>query len=152
MKNIVFTLLASLLFVSCSKDETNVKPADGQYIVDSMDLVICMFLKNGECAYFAPFLCGKVVSNWRDVSTSGDYPNYVYRIGDLTITANFESPTVFSAVLDGVLNTSTNTEDMQTGTQIVFGDNALKFVLDNRTLDANGDGILDEMQPDLFGK
>lgn len=74
-------------------------PADGQYIADAMDLVVCVVLEKGKCTYFAPFIYGKVVGSWNNVSTSGEYPNYVYRVEDLTITADFESPTAFTAIL-----------------------------------------------------
>lgn len=149
MKRILFFILAIAALCSCSKDETTVTPADGQYIADAMDLVVCMVLENGKCTYFAPFICGEVVSSWNNVSTSGEYPNYVYSVEDLTITADFESPTAFTAILNGGLNTG----DLVTGvTQTYFdGSTPIHFTLDNRTLDANGDGILDETQPDLFG-
>lgn len=152
MKRILFFILAIAALCSCSKDETTVTPADGQYIADAMDLVVCMVLENGKCTYFAPFICGEVVSSWNNVSTSGNYPNYMYRVEDLTITANFESTTAFTATLDGSLNTGTNRPDeLPNGTQSYFdGSTPIYFKLDNRTLDANGDGILDEMQPDLF--
>lgn len=151
MKKIALLILAAVALCSCSKDETTVVPADGQYIADAMDLVVCMVLENEKCTYFAPFICGEVVSSWNNVSTSGNYPNYVYRVDDLTITANFESPTAFTATLVGSLNTGNNKpNELPNGMQSYFDGADIKFKLDNRTLDANGDGILDEMQPDLF--
>lgn len=150
MKKIALLILAVFALCSCSKDETDTAaPADGQYIADAMDLVVCVVLENGKCTYFAPFICGKVVGSWNNVSASGEYPNYVYSVEDLTITADFESPTAFTAILNGGLNTG----DLVTGvTQTYFdGSTPIHFTLDNRTLDANGDGILDETQPDLFG-
>ena len=153
MKKIALLILAVFALCSCSKDETTATPADGQYIADAMDLVACVVLENGKCTYFAPFICGKAVSSWDNVSTYGDYPNYVYRVEDLTITANFESPTTFTVSLVGSLNTGNNKpNELPNGTQLYFDSAGIKFKLDNRTLDANGDGILDEMQPDLSNK
>lgn len=151
MKKIALLILAAVALCSCSKDETTAAPADGQYIADAMDLVVCMVLENGKCTYFASFIYGKVVGSWNNVSTSGEYPNYVYRVDNLTITANFESPTAFTATLVGSLNTGNNKpNELPNGMQSYFDGADIKFKLDNRTLDANGDGILDEMQPDLF--
>lgn len=151
MKKIALLTLVAVALCSCSKDETTAAPTDGQYIADAMDLVVCMVLENGKCTYFAPFICGEAVSSWNDISTSGDYPNYVYRVEDLTITANFESPTAFAATLDGSLNTGNNKpNELPNGMQSYFDGTVIKFTLDNRTLDANGDGVLDETQPDLF--
>ena len=73
MKKIALLILAVFALCSCSKDETDTAaPADGQYIADAMDLVVCVVLENGKCTYFAPFICGKVVGSWNNVSTSGE--------------------------------------------------------------------------------
>lgn len=155
MKRIVLLIWAVLAFTGCSTDETVTnQPTDGQYIADTMDLVACMVIENGKCTYFALFIRNTVVGSWNDVSTSGEYPNYVYRVEDLTITANFESPTSFTAILDGGLRVGDfNTDILPTDdTQTYFENATVYFKLDNRTLDANGDGILDSAQPDLFSE
>lgn len=120
---------------ACSKDdETPTAPADGQYIADTPNLVAAIYIKDGRCTYFAPFIQGAVVSSWRDLSTSGSYPDYVYSGGDVTITAKFETKTAFSATLDGRVST----------------DAPITFRRDNnRVLDVNGDGILDSAQPEI---
>lgn len=150
MKKILLTIVAIFALASCSKDEKEITPVSGQYIAKAGDLVAVVVLKDGTCTYFAPFMHGKVVSSWTNITTSGSYPNYTYRVSELDIIAKFENATTFSAILDGVLSTSANLGGLQDGVHIVFGGSAsIKFELDNRVLDANGDGILDEIQPDI---
>lgn len=146
MKKIALFILAVIALCSCSKDDmaTDTTPADGQYVAETTDFLACMVLENGKCIYFAPFVSGEVLSSWRDVSTSGGYPNYVYRVDELTITAEFESSTTFNAVLNGGLSVTGNGE-----THLAFENAPIQFKLDNRVLDANGDGILDEMQSEI---
>lgn len=42
MKKLLFVMLAAFVFVSCSKDESDLAPNDGQYIARSGDMVVCM--------------------------------------------------------------------------------------------------------------
>lgn len=44
MKKLLFVMLAAFIFVSCSKDESDLSPNDGQYIARSGDMVVCMQL------------------------------------------------------------------------------------------------------------
>jgi len=149
MKKIISSLFAALvLCASCSKDENNIVPADGQYIADAGDLVAVVVLENGNCTYFAPFVDGEVFSNWTNVNTSGDYPKYTYKVSGLNIASTFSNPTAFSAVLDGVLVKGQNGVSMGSA-QLVFGGSVVQFKLDSRVLDKNGDGILDEKQQDI---
>lgn len=155
MKKIALFILAVVALCSCSKDETVTnQPTDGQYIAETTDMVLCMVIENEKCTYFASFIQNVVVDSWNNVSTSGEYPNYVYRIEDLTITANFESSTAFAATLNGYMGNAGFSPDnfIAGGTQAVFENVPVYFKLDNRTLDANGDGILDSAQPDLFSE
>lgn len=145
MKKILFVILAVFAFASCSSDESELKPADGQYIAYSGDLVICLLLQNGSCTYFAPFINGSVLSSWLNVNTSGEYPTYVYRIDDFMVQAYFDSRDSFTATLDGVLSTSIGNY-LQNGTALVLDNVDMQFQLDNTVLDANGDGILDSKQ------
>ncbi len=41
MKKLLFVMLAAFVFVSCSKDESDLAPNDGQYIARSGDMVVC---------------------------------------------------------------------------------------------------------------
>lgn len=149
MKKIISSLFAALvLCASCSKDENNIVPADGQYIADAGDLVAVMVLENGNCTYFAPFVDGEVFGSWTNVSTSGDYPKYTYKVSGLNIASTFAGPTAFSAMLDGVLVKGQDGVNMESA-QLAFGGSVVQFKLDSRVLDKNGDGILDEKQPDI---
>lgn len=143
MKKIALLILAVVALYSCSKDENIVKPVDGQYIAGEFDsFLYCLVLDNGKCIDFAMFHLGKKAVNLCDnVSTSGHFPNYEYRGEDsFTMEANFESTTAFTAILSG---------GFLVGSLYWSINTFLKFKLDNRMLDANGDGILDDMQSDL---
>ena len=78
MKKLLFVMLAAFVFVSCSKDESDLAPNDGQYIARSGDMVVCMQLKGGRCSYFAPYIKGRIFHSWTNVTTSGSYPAYIY--------------------------------------------------------------------------
>lgn len=150
MKNILLATAVIFVLASCSKDEKEIIPVNGQYIANAGDLTAAVILKDGNCTYFALFMRGEVVSSWTDITTSGSYPNYTYRVSELNIIAKFENATTFSVILDGVLSTGANFGGLQNGMQVAFeGSIPIKFELDNRVLDANGDGILDERQPDI---
>lgn len=149
MKKIISSLFAALvLCASCSKDENSIVPADGQYIADAGDLVAVIVLKNGNCTYFAPFVDGEVFSSWTNVSTSGDYPKYTYKVSGLNITSTFSGVTAFSAVLDGVLVKGQDGVNIGS-TRLSFDSSVVQFKLDSRVLDENGDGILDEKQQEI---
>lgn len=45
MKKLLFVMLAAFVCVSCSKDESDLAPNDGQYIARSGDMVVCISLK-----------------------------------------------------------------------------------------------------------
>lgn len=154
MKKILFAIAVVFVLVSCSKDETTAVPADGQYIarINEFNDLFCLVLDEGKCTYFALYQNGKVFYYKNsDVSVSGEYPNYTYRIEDFMIYSTFDKPDAFSADLAGALRSNINpTGGLDAYTSVIAMEHKdVKFTLDNRTLDANGDGVLDEMQPDL---
>lgn len=148
MKNIVFTVLAIFVFMSCSKDENDFTPADGQYVADAMDIVVSLVLENGTCTDFVIYVDGKRFDYTpTNIDTKGHYPKYTYSINGLSVLAHFNSTACFSGVLDGVLRCGEIKDGLQTGSEIVFnGENPISFVLDNAPLDADGDGYLDSKQ------
>lgn len=155
MKKIALLILATVALCSCSKDETTATPADGQYIarINEFKDLFCLVLDNGKCTYFALFQNGEIFYYENsDISVAGEYPNYTYQIEDFIIHSTFDSPDTFTAYLAGSLRSNINpTGGLGADVSIVSMEHKdVKFTLDNRTLDANGDGILDEMQPDLF--
>lgn len=89
MKKLLFVMLAAFIFVSCSKDENDLAPNDGQYIARSGDMVVCMQLKGGRCSYFAPYIKGRIFHSWTNVTTSGSYPAYIYSIKGFTVQARY---------------------------------------------------------------
>lgn len=155
MKKIVLLILAAAALCSCSKDEATITPVDGQYVarINEFNDLFCLVLSNGKCTYFAMFQNGKVFYYENSgISISGEYPNYTYRIEDFMIRSTFDSQDAFTAYLAGSLRSNINpTGGLGADVSIVSMEHKdVKFKLDNRTLDANGDGVLDEMQPDLF--
>ena len=134
MKKLLFVMLAAFVFVSCSKDESDLVPNDGQYIARSGDMVVCMQLK------------GRIFHSWTNVTTSGSYPAYTYSIKDFTVQARYSSLDAFTATLSGVLHTE-ESDALNTGQSLYIGVPAsMQFNLDNSVLDANGDGVLDSQQ------
>ncbi len=146
MKKILFAILSVFAFTSCSSDESETLPTDGQYVAYSDNVVYIMQLQGGNCTYFAPFVNGSVLSSWLNVSTSGEYPNYTYRIDDFTVQAHFDGLDSFTATLAGALKSEIgnglNVESHYFATEAT----GVKFRLDNTVLDANGDGVLDSKQ------
>ena len=146
MKKLLFVMLAAFVCVSCSKDESDLVPNDGQYIARSGDMVVCMQLKGGRCPYFAPYIKGRIFHSWTNVTTSGSYPAYTYSIKDFTVQARYSSLDAFTATLSGVLHTE-ESDALNTGQSLYIGVPAsMQFNLDNSVLDANGDGVLDSQQ------
>lgn len=155
MKKIALLILALVTLCSCSKDETTATSADGQYTaqINGSNYLFCLVLENGKCTYFALFQNGEIFYYENSgISSSGEYPNYAYQIEDFIIHSIFDSPDAFTADLAGGLRSNISpTGGLGADESIVSMEyKDVKFKLDNRTLDANGDGILDERQPDLF--
>ena len=146
MKKILFAILAVFAFTSCADDESELTPTDGQYVAYTGDLVIGMKLKDGRCTYFVPFTNGNAVGSWFNLTTSGEYPNYTYRIDDFTVQAHFDSRDSFTATLDGSLKSEISNGLNTEGRYFATEATGVKFRLDNTALDANGDGILDSKQ------
>ena len=145
MKKILFAILVVFAFASCADDESELTPTDGQYVAYTGDLVIGMKLKDGRCTYFVPFTNGNAVGSWFNLTTSGEYPNYTYRIDDFTVQAHFDSRDSFTATLDGVLSVSVNPH-LHSSTELIVTAVGVQFRLDNTILDANKDGVLDSKQ------
>ena len=146
MKKILFAILAIFVFVSCSSDESELMPTDGQYVAYTDGVVYVMQLQGGNGIYFAPFINGSVLSSWLNVNTSGEYPNYTYRIDDFVVQAHFDGQDSFTATLAGSLKSEISNGLNTEGHYFATEATGVKFRLDNTVLDANGDGILDSKQ------
>ena len=135
----VLTLL--LLAAGCSKDETDTAtPVNGQYIYENENLTVAVRIDNTETG-ITIYENGSYVYQSLHRSVYGSWPTYRYEYGysysELVLDCQYAENTAFVAT---VSNNQTEVSLPAT----------MQFKLDNRTLDANGDGILDEMQPDLF--
>lgn len=142
MKKITLLILAAVALCACSKDETDTAvPADGQYIYESENLTVAIRVDNTETGITIYENCSYVYQSLHR-SIYGSWPTYRYEYGynysKLVLDCQYVENTVFVATVS-----DNHTEVNLPAT--------MQFILDNRTLDANGDGILDETQPDLFG-
>lgn len=142
MKKIALLILAVFSLCSCSKDETDTAvPADGQYIYESENLTVAVRVDNTETG-ITIYENGSYVYQSLHRSIYGSWPTYRYEYGynysELVLDCQYAENTAFVATVS-----DNHTEVNLPAT--------MQFTLDNRTLDANGDGILDETPPDLFG-
>lgn len=141
MKKVVLLILAAVALCSCSKNETDTAvPVSGQYIYESENLTAAVRVDNTETG-ITIYENGSYVYQSLHRSVYGSWPTYRYEYGynysELVLDCQYAENTAFVATVS----------DNQTEVSLPA---TMQFKLDNRTLDANGDGILDEMQPDLF--
>lgn len=146
MKKIVFALLSSLVLLSCSKDENDILPTNGQYVAYAEALVVSIVLDNGQCIDFDLYARGERFDYNQPaaISTKGEYPKYTYYINDLSVAVQFSDVSNFSAILDGELRYEKESDGLMSGGVFVFEHGTpILFMLDSTVLDANGDGLLD---------
>lgn len=149
MKKIVFVLLASLVLLSCTKDESGIIPTNGQYVAYTEDLVVSLVLDNGQCAGFTLYVRGERLDYNQPaaISTKGEYPKYTYYINDLSVAVRFSDVSNFSGTLNGQLRYEKENNGLISSGVVVFEHGTpTPFILDNTPLDANADGLLDSRQ------
>ena len=154
MKKILFTLLTIVIFASCQKDSENVsQPKTGQYLyIDNTYTVAVSVYANKKSCSITVFENGKYV--WQDVRSdnnlSGDWPKYTFaysssynqyylRSGEIVLNCTYNNDSEFLATVQG------NTTEINLPASMIF-----KY--DNKVLDRNGDGVLDELQPEYSNK
>jgi len=103
MKKVLWIFTAFLL-AACGEDVDTPVDIDGVYKADAMDLEITMQVKNEKCASFAVSIKGDNWHTWSDVTTIGNYPNYVYTVSDMKVKAHYKEDRI-DATMDGVLHT-----------------------------------------------
>ena len=149
MKKIVFALLASLVLLSCTKDESDIIPTNGQYVAYAEDLVVSLVLDNGQCVGFTLYVRGERFDYNQPaaISTKGEYPKYTYYINDLSVAVRFSNVSNFSGTLNGELRYEKENDGLMSAGVVVFEHGTpTPFILDNTPLDANADGLLDSRQ------
>lgn len=147
MKNILLTIVAIFALASCSKDDSDIiMPTDGQYVCDATDIYFSAVLSNGKCVEFTVYTKGEYFGSWHDITNSGRYPNYKYMVDGMDIAVEFSSPNSFDALLSGVFRIGyDDNSPMATGQTLAINlTTPVQFHLDNKVLDANGDGLLDK--------
>lgn len=142
MKKIALFILALVVLCSCSKDDTptDTMPANGQYIYENENITVAISVDNSKTD-ITVFENGSYVYQSLHQSVSGSWPTYKYEYGsygELALNCRYTDSDAFTATV------SKNQTDADLP-------NTMLFKFDNRVLDANGDGILDEKQPDLLG-
>lgn len=144
MKKVVAFILALVALCSCSKDDAEItsSPTNGQYIYESGNLTVAIRVDNAETG-ITIFENGSYVYQSLHQSVSGSWPTYRYEYEysytDLALSCRYSDSDAFTATVN------TNQIDVSLPA-------TMQFKLDNRTLDTNGDGILDEMQSEISGK
>lgn len=131
MKKILLIVLEVAALVSCSKNEAEELP-NGQYIHAKEDMVIAINVDRGKCRGITIFREGRFAyQELYLATTSGTYPAYIYDFEKMVLQCNYTGINTFYAT---ILTNDTG-ETMP---------DLLVFKQDNRVLDVNGDGILDQ--------
>lgn len=135
MKKILLGFVTLILLPACGgdNDEAMEAPLRGQYVAEQGNITASIYFDNG--AYITIYTDG--ICNYQDVRTggysSGNWPDYTYTFTDprsltkLVLRCSFTDAKNF---------TSTSNSDILPS--------PLYFRYDNRVLDENGDGILDD--------
>lgn len=140
MKKIALYILSVVALCSCSKDDTAIDtmPANGQYIYENGNITVAISVDNSETG-ITVFENGSYVYQSLYRSVSGSWPTYRYEYGsygELILNCHYTDNDTFTATVGN------NQTDADLPTTMLFK-------LDSRMLDANGDGILDEMQSEI---
>ena len=122
----LFLLVCICLAVACTPDEQLVD-IDGHYRAQSLDLAAKMLIEDGRCIRFDAAIKGDAAGTWTQISTSGNYPDYTYTIGNLRIHAHFDEINSITARLDGVLRTEHADSPNMNELSLTFHNVLLKF-------------------------
>lgn len=145
-----FLLLLFIICASCSKDEESSNRPEGQYVFKNDTILVAVSFENGKPILINTFIRGGSVSQIRNLTTSGEYPQLnvsysSYPSEELQMIINFNSISSFSALVSVCNVEKGNWAWYYAHKNIVFP-KQMNFKLDNTTLDMNGDGILDSTQ------
>lgn len=145
MRKIIYALFVILILASCDKEKAHV-PDEGQYVYSDENYTVAIYVypDDDDCG-ITIFENGSYV--WQDVysfnNISGSWPEYEFKFSKdykkLTLECSYSNESTFTAMAI----------ENSTGVKIPV---SMLFKRDKRMLDKNKDGILDERQPELFGK
>ena len=142
MKKVIFFALICLASFSCKKESFQ----PGQYVAREGQYVVSIRTDNRWIGIFDKTQKGNLVY-WSSSgnSLSGDYPDFIY-IFDNTVSPHWIKPTgkiVMDCHYDDFKHFTATVKEQLTELNLPT---ILRFTKDDRPLDTNGDGILDEMQ------
>lgn len=148
-KTILFILIIAFL-CSCSKNDV-IAPVNGQYLYENENLTVAVRIDNEETG-ITIFENGGYVYQSLYRSVYGAWPAYRYEYeGDVYRNyqiKDYDVPLVL--ICKYIENTVFEAAVSDNQTDVILPD-TMQFVLDNRTLDVNGDGVLDSYQPEFSG-
>ena len=153
MKKNLFLLIAFIatILCSCSSDDGNDNaPKQSQFIYSDNSILVGISIgnpyvisifKNGECVY----------QNLYGAKVSGEYPIYTYTYNapgyesdvHLKLTCSYSNPSSFTATVEYSNIIGENYSPHYKG-EVITRPSTMLFKADNRILDVNGDGVLDE--------
>lgn len=140
MKKALFLILSVFWLAGCSTDGDDAKrPTAGNYIGRSGSFVLSVELANNKCTRVTGFKDNAVFSQVANITTTGQYPDYIYSGDGFNLICHFTDAKNFSASVSGQMPIL-----YKGGYLDVSG--TYNFTYTKDVLDANGDGVLDNSQ------
>ena len=153
MRKIVLLIITSviLVFWGCSSDKIESFDS-GQYLFQNDTLTVAIYFENDGSGQIHAFVNNTIIyQNLQGVRYTGKYPHYSLTVRDiadnwetvLQLNCTFCSASVFSA---NVVSSKLDNIFWRYGYRRINLPGTMQFKSDDRTLDSNGDGILDWAQ------
>ena len=149
MKKFLFTIvLLCLAFLGCTSD--NEDSVAGQYLFQNDTLTVAISFENDGVAYMHIFTNNSI--EFQDISSvssyMGEYPNYTVTVAGvdkptLVLSCAFTSYDTFTAT---VVESHLDNVYWLYRERHIYLPQTMLFKRDKRTLDMNGDGVLDWTQ------
>lgn len=150
IKYLALMLVALLGMMACSSDDEGSNSPEGQYVFRNDTLLVAIHFSNGKAYKFDAFVKGGSVAQFYFKEVSGEYPKQtaeysVYMGDELKLDLDFSSVDLFSASVRSC-NLSRADWAWYYEHRKVGLPQRMNFKKDEKVLDMNGDGILDETQ------
>ena len=150
MKKLLFLIITTFSIFSCSSNSDGETKVEGQYVFKNDTSLVAINFSNGEPYLINTFIRSRSVSQIRNLSTSGDYPQMnvsysSYPSEELQMNFKFIDLSSFTASVS-VCKLNKGNWAWYYAHKTVVLPKQMNFKQDNTTLDMNGDGILDSTQ------